>query len=231
MKVGQVAAVLNAVLPFSLITLTLFAPSWSVAQNAKSRGSARPARQGQRLDARVQTQGREGQEADDQILIYRFRLDVESASSELIVSNPSAGEGTISLIAQEADGSFSKKASHTVEPGALFSISAADAGWSSTNVVAIKASRRLVLSIQFPDTDQPTQIARGPSVSIYDVFGFERQSEMASSEKRRGLSLLFSDGALTQELPRETSPQQGVSELLQSSGRSAARGLFVLQAN
>jgi hypothetical protein len=82
--------------------------------------------------------------------------------------------------------------------------------------------------MQFPDAETPAEIQRAASVAVYDIFGFERQSELAASSKPRGLSLLFSDGSFSQDLPREAAPQQGVSELLQSSGRSPARGLFVL---
>jgi hypothetical protein len=218
-------------LALSVVGVALIDPMAGAAQNAKPKGEARPTGQRQQLDPKTQRQSLDGQESDAQILIYRFRLNPDAAGSELIVSNPSDQEGTFSLVAQEADGSFSKEAEHSITPGSVYAIRAADAGWSSTNVVSVKASARLVLSLQFPDADQPVEIARNPSVGIYDVFGFGRQTELRSSGKKRGLSLLFSDGSFTQELPREAAPQQAVSELLQTSGRSPARGLFVLRGN
>ena len=179
----------------------------------------------------TQTQGLASQDADDQILIYRFRLDLDSLGSELIISNPTDRDGTISLVAQEADGAFSKEVKRAIEPGAIFSISASDAGWSSSNVVSVKASRRLLLSVLFPEADKPTDIVRDRSVAVYEVFGFERQSELVPTAKKRGLSLLYSDRRVSRELSPETAPQQGVSELLETSGSSPARGLFVLHGS
>jgi len=213
-----------------LIGATLVLPPAGTAQETKSKNAARPPRQMQRLSTGARTQGG-GREAGDQILLYRFRLDRDTASSELIVSNPTEREGAFSLFAQEVDGTFSKEAKHTIGPGGLFAVSAAEAAWSPSNVVFVKASRRLLLSVQFRGADKPTEILRSPSVAVYDIFGFERQSELGSSAKQRGLSLLFSDGSFSQQLPREATPQQGVSELVQTSGRAPTQGLFVLHGN
>jgi hypothetical protein len=179
----------------------------------------------------TQTQGLVGQSADDQILIYRFRLDADSSGSQLTVANSTDSAGTFALFAQEAGGAISKEIKRNIEPGAVFVISAAEAGWSPSNVVSVKASRRLLLSLQASGEEKPTEIARDASVATYEVFGFERQSELAPSAKRRGLSLLYSDRRFSRNLSPETTPQQGVSELLETSGSSPARGLFVLHGN
>lgn len=213
----------------ALILMALVYPPAMSAQEAKTKGAAGPASRSQRVDPMTQTQGFPGQKTDDQILVYRFRLDTDSAGSELIVSNTTDGEGTFALFAQEAGGAITKEIKRTIEPGAVFAISAAEAGWTSANIVSVKASRRLLLSLRFPGEEKPTEIVRDAAVMIYDVFGFERQSELAGSGKKRGLSLLYSDRRFSRELAPETSPQQGASELLDSSGRSPIRGLFVLQ--
>ena len=217
-----------------LLGMALVFPLAGIAQEAKpakSKDTAGSSQGSQRLDPMTQTQGLAGQDADDQILIYRFRLDLDSLGSELIISNPTDRDGTISLVAQEADGAFSKEVKRTIEPGAIFSISASDAGWSSSNVVSVKASRRLLLSVLFPEADKPTDIVRDRSVAVYEVFGFERQSELVPTAKKRGLSLLYSDRRVSRELSPETAPQQRVSELLETSGSSPARGLFVLHGS
>jgi hypothetical protein len=211
-----------------ILTVLVYPPAMS-AQEAKPKTTAQPGIRSQRADPMTQTQGIAGQDAGDQILVYRFRLDTDSAGSRLILTNSSDRAGTLALFAQEADGPITKEIKRTIEAGAVVEISAAEAGWSSSNVVSVKASRRLVLSLQFPGEEKPTEIVRDSFSLVYDVFGFERQSEPAPSAKRRGLSLLYSDRRFTRVLSPETSPQQGASELLEASGSSPARGLFVLQ--
>jgi hypothetical protein len=201
------------------------------AQEAKPKSAGRRTVRTQRVDPMTQTQGSRDQAEEDQVLVYRFRLDTDSAGSRLMVSNSSDGEGAIALFAQEADGAITSEIKRTVEPGGVLAISAEEAGWSSSNVVSVKASRRLVLSLQLPGADKPAEIARDAGVAIYEVFGFERQSDLAPSGKRRGLSLLYSGRRFTRELSPETSLQQGASELLETSGASPTRGLFVLQGN
>ena len=215
----------------ALILTALVCPLALYAQESKPTSGARPAIRSQRVDPMTQTQGSPDQEAGDQILVYRFRLDSDSTGSRLIVANSSDGAGTIALFAQETDGAITKEIKRTIEPGAVLAISAEDAGWSSSNVVSVKASRRLLLSLQFPGEEKPTEIVRNAAVGVYEVFGFERQSELAPSGKRRGLSLLYSDRKFSRELSPATSPQQGASELLETSGSSPTRGLFVLQGN
>ena len=215
----------------ALILAVVAYPLAVSAQQSKPKSTARPGSRTQRLDPMTQTQGSADQEPGDQILVYRFRLDTESAGSQLIVSNTTDSEGSIALFAQETDGALTKEMKRTIGPGAVFAISADEAGWSSANVVSVKASRRLVLSLQLPGEGKPTEIVRDGNALFYDVFGFERQSELAPSGKKRGLSLLYSDRRFSRELAPETSPQQGTSELLETSGGAPARGLFVLQGN
>jgi len=226
---------LALLLPALVIPLAVSAQEMTAqemrAQEAKPKSTARSGIRSQRLDPMSQTQGSADQEPGDQILLYRFRLDAESAASQLIVANSTDGDGTIALFAQGADGAIAKEIKRTIDPGAVFAISPAEAGWSSSNVVSVKASRRLLLSLQLPGEPKPTEIVPDASVAVYDVFGFERQSELVPSGKKRGLSLVYSDRRFSRELAPETSPQQGASELLQTSGSAPARGLFVLQSN
>jgi hypothetical protein len=215
---------------FTGLVPALAYPPAASAQQAKTKSPAGPSMRTQRVDPMTQTQGSADQKADDQILVYRFRLDTDSVGSQLIVTNTTDSEGTIALFAQDADGTITKEIKRTIEPGAVFAISAADAGWSPSNVVSVKASRRLLLSLQLPGEPKATEIVREASTLVYDVFGFERQSELAPSGKKRGLSLLYSDRRFSRELSPEASPQQGTSELLETSGSAPARGLFVLQS-
>ena len=177
------------------------------------------------------TQGSRDQKASDQVLLYRFRLDTDSLGSELIITNSSDSVGSLALFAQEPEGAISKEIKRTIEAGAVFAISAADAGWSPDNVVSVKASAKLVLSLRLPGEEKATEIARDPGAGVYEIFGLGRQSEFAPSAKRRGLSLLYSDRRFSRGLSPETTPQQGASELLETSGRSPAHGLFVLHSN
>jgi hypothetical protein len=215
----------------ALILTALVVPPAAGAQETKTKNPARPSIRSQRVDPMTQTQGSPDQKAEDHILVYRFRLDADSAGSQLIVTNSTDGEGGIALFAQEADGAIKKEIKRTIEPGAVLAISAAEAGWTASNVVLVKAPRRLLLSLQLPGEDKPTDIVPDAFAPAYDVFGFERQSELLPSGKRRGLSLLYSDRRFSRELSPETSPQQGASELLETSGSSPTRGLFVLQGN
>ncbi len=213
----------------ALLLLALVWPVAGSAQEAPPKGSAQPARLGKGFEPPARL--RAGRDTGDQVLLYRFRLDLDSTRSELIVSNATDRAGALSLFTQEPDGTVGKGVQRTIEPGAIFAVSAAEAGWSSSNVVLVKASRRLLLSVRHPEADQPAEIARDPSVRVYELFGFERQSELAPSGKRRGLSLLHSGRSFSQALPAATAPQQGVSELLQTSGSAPSRGLFVLHSN
>ena len=231
MTTGRMGRKIRRNWKLALILMALVYPLAVSAQETKTKSTTRSAIRSQRLDPMTQTQGFAGQEAGDQILVYRFRLDTDSAGSQMIVTNATDGAGTVALFAQEADGAITKEIKRTIEPGAVFAISAAKAGWSSSNVVSVKASRRLLLSLQLPGEEKPTEIVRDTSVLVYDVFGFERQSELVPSGKKRGLSLLYSDRRFSRELSPETSPQQGASELLETSGSAPARGLFILQDN
>lgn len=209
--------------------LALLLPLSGSAQHVK--GKSAPGLSGRSQLPLIETQGAAAKDPEDQILLYRFRLDADSLDGQLLVTNSTDSEGTITLFAQEADSSISKKMQETIEPGAVFVISAADAGWSDKNVVSVKASRRLTVSLEFPGEEKATEIARDRAVMVYDVFGFGRQSELAASAKKRGLSLLYSNRRFSRELSPETTPQQGVSELIEASGGSPARGLFVLESN
>ena len=133
----------------ALVLTAVVSPLAANAQQAKPKGAASSSRS-QRQEPMSQTQGVAGQEAEDQILVYRFRLDADSSGSQLLVANSTERAGTITLFAQEADGAISKEVKRTIEPGAVLAISAAEAGWSASNVVSVKASRRLLLSVQFP---------------------------------------------------------------------------------
>ena len=122
----------------ALILTALVYPLAVSAQEAKTKSPTRSAIRSQRLDPMTQTQGFAGQEAGDQILVYRFRLDTDSAGSQMIVTNSTDGEGTIALFAQDADGGITKEIKRTIEPEAVFAISAAEAGWSSSNSLTRK---------------------------------------------------------------------------------------------
>ena len=231
MTMARIAGTIRRNWRLALILAALVFPLAASAQEAKTKSTTRSVQRSQRVDPMTQTQGFAGQAAGDQILVYRFRLDTDSAGSQLIVSNSSDRAGTLALFAQEAGGAITKEIERTIEPGAVVAISAAETGWSSSNVVSVKASRRLLLSLQFPGEQKPTEILRDAFALVYDVFGFERQSELAPSGKKRGLSLLYSGRSFSRDLSPATTPQQGASELLETSGSSPTRGLFVLQGN
>ncbi len=136
--------------------------------------------------ALVETQGTPGQDARDEILMYRFRLAASDADLRLAVANPSDVECSFTLAGK----------AHIVAPGETLALESWDTEWLNAEGVVVKAPRRLLLSLRSADTPEGIAVRTSAKSSIYEIYSAERapssvrgRRESLSTRRERGLVL------------------------------------------
>jgi len=152
---------------FHLILAVTLAVGLAAAQKKAPKSETQP------RGSLVETQGTPGQDSRDEVMLYRFQLAAADAGFRLVVSNPSDVEGEFRLAGKV----------HSVAPGETVVLDARDTDWLSPEGVAVKAPRRLHLSLRSADSDERITLKQSPKTSVYEIFSAERAP--ASARGRR----------------------------------------------
>lgn len=152
----------------------------AAAQRKASRSEAQP------RGVLVESQGTLGQDAKDEIIMYRFQLAAADAGFRLAVSNPSDYEAEFRVAGRL----------HLVAPGETVVLEAGDTEWLDAEGVVVKIPRRLQLSLRSSDSDERVTLKNSPKSSVYEIFSAERapasvrgRREVLSSGRKASLVL------------------------------------------
>lgn len=143
---------------FHLILATALAVGFAAAQKRAPRSETQP------RGALVETQGTRGQDAKDQVLMYRFQLAAADAGLRLAVSNPSEDSTVFSVAGKK----------RAVAPGETVVLDTWDTEWLNAEGVVVKAPRRLQLSLRSAESGERIALKQSPKTSVYEVYSAER---------------------------------------------------------
>ena len=188
-----------------MLALALCA-GWALAQKKLPESDTQP------RGTLIETQGEPGEDAQDQVVMYRFRLAAADAGLRLAVTNCSDDAGLLTL-----EGNSRK-----VDPGETVVLEQRETAWTGAESVVVKASRRLRLSLRSSERNEDIALPQNPKASVYEVLSLERAPATAGGR----LELLTARGKFAQTL----AAGGDVSEAAQALRRAAgdARGLLLL---
>jgi len=188
-----------------MLALALCA-GWALAQKRLPTSDTQP------RGTLIETQGEPGQDARDQVVMYRFHLTAADAGLRLAVTNSSDDAGLLTLEGK----------SRMVEPGETVVLEPRETGWPGAESVVVKASRRLRLSLLSSESNEEIALPRNAKASVYEVFSLEVAPVAASGR----LELLTARRKFAQTLAGGADVSQAAQDLRRAAGN--AHGLLLL---
>ncbi len=187
--------------------------------------TAPPAAMTQPPDPMSLAQSEAGSSLEDQVVSYRFRLAPAEFGTDLLITNSGDRPGVVTLFARERAGHEDNGLKSTVAPGETLWLSSQD-GLAVSDLLYVKASRRLRLSFRYAGEAERLAISLSPAAALYDVFSWERQSEMAFDDSARQVEFLAPGRRASRKLAGRSAARL-VSELSAMADGAPSRGVFV----
>ena len=191
---------------FHLTLALALCAGWALAQKRLPTSDTQP------RGTLIETQGEPGEDAQDQVVMYRFHLAAADAGLRLAVTNSSDDAGLLTL-----EGNSRK-----VDPGQTVVLDQRETAWPGAESVVVKASRRLRLSLRSSERNDEISLPQNPKASVYEVFSLERAPATAGGR----LELLTARGKFAQTLAAGADVSEAAQALRRAAGDS--RGLLLL---